>query len=170
LAVVLLLIPVAKLSGAAPTPGGFGSAEAVLTALLVATIGVDAAVAGAAALLYRASAFWLPFLVGGMATAWYVTNDPLPARSHSITALLTRSSEEAVTPQIGHDNMTWTPVLVFTVPMALVVLVAVSVHSRRLLIEPDSLLVHTTWDTALVVLSFGLTWLTLRRVAGKWVE
>ena len=67
-ALVLLFIPVAKLGGAAPTPGGFGSAEAMLTALMTATLGIDVAVAGAAALLYRASAFWVPSLLGGVVT------------------------------------------------------------------------------------------------------
>lgn len=169
-AVVLLLIPVAKLGGTAPTPGGFGSAEALLTALMVAMIGIDAAIAGAAALLYRASAFWLPSLVGGMAAAWYVAREPRPSSDDAEASTLLHSSPTEVATELGvNDNLGITAVLV-ACSVGLVVVVAVGVHSRHLLIEPDSLLVHTTRDGALVVLSFGVTWLTLRRVSDRWLE
>lgn len=168
---VLLLIPVAKLSGAAPTPGGFGSAEAVLTALLVATIGVEAAIAGAAALLYRASAFWLPALTGGVATAWYGLRHPSYSRSHSVTQVSAQSgSETALLGSERDDEQVRLPVLVLAVSVILVILVAAGVHGRQLLVEPDSVLVHTTRDAGLVVLSFGLTWLTLRQVTMRWID
>ncbi len=71
---VLLVIPIAKLGAVAPTPGGLGAAETILTGALVTMTGMSSAVAGAAALLYRASAFWIPALSGGFITAWYLTH------------------------------------------------------------------------------------------------
>jgi hypothetical protein len=66
---IAVVVPVARLAGASPTPGGTASAEALLTGLLVAVGGVPAPVAAAAALVYRAAAFWLPTLGGGVVTA-----------------------------------------------------------------------------------------------------
>jgi uncharacterized protein (TIRG00374 family) len=66
---VLVVVPVARLAGASPTPGGTASAEALLTGLLVAVGGVAMPVAAAAALVYRAAAFWLPTVGGGVVTA-----------------------------------------------------------------------------------------------------
>jgi len=78
---VLLVVPVARLAGASPTPGGTGSAEALLTGLLVAVGGVGAPVAAAAALVYRAVAFWLPTLGGGVITALLVVaSEPYDSR------------------------------------------------------------------------------------------
>lgn len=65
---VLIVVPVARLAGASPTPGGTASAEALLAGLLVVW-GVAAPLATAAALVYRAAAFWLPTLGGGVVTA-----------------------------------------------------------------------------------------------------
>ncbi|AXG08859.1 lysylphosphatidylglycerol synthase transmembrane domain-containing protein [Haloplanus rubicundus] len=66
---VAVVVPVARLAGASPTPGGTASAEALLTGLLVAVGGVPAPVAVAATLVYRAAAFWMPTLGGGVVTA-----------------------------------------------------------------------------------------------------
>jgi uncharacterized membrane protein YbhN (UPF0104 family) len=66
---VVAVVPVARLAGLSPTPGGTASAETLLTGLLVAVGGVVAPVAVAAVLLYRAAAFWVPTLVGGLLTA-----------------------------------------------------------------------------------------------------
>ena len=176
LALVLLIIPVAKLSGAAPTPGGFGTAVALLTALMTATTGIDNAVAGAAALLYRASAFWFPALVGGMATAWYTVHgpkqEPRPASAGQVSnPLLDPTASWSELPsKIGTDTNIRVTGLLLAASVALVVLVTVVTHSHRLLVEPDSLLVHTTRDTALAVLSFGMTWGVLRRVSAYWFE
>jgi len=65
---VLVVVPLARLAGASPTPGGTASAEALLTGLLVAVGGVAAPVAAAAALVYRAAAFWIPTAGGGVVT------------------------------------------------------------------------------------------------------
>jgi uncharacterized protein (TIRG00374 family) len=65
---VLIVVPVARLAGVSPTPGGTAGAEALLTGLLVAVSGVAPAVAAAAALVYRAAAFWVPTLGGGVVT------------------------------------------------------------------------------------------------------
>jgi hypothetical protein len=70
LPVVLVVVPVAKLSGLSPSPGGTGSAEVVLSGLLATVTGVSVPLATAAALLYRAAAFWMPTLVGGVVAVW----------------------------------------------------------------------------------------------------
>lgn len=72
---VLVVVPVARLAGASPTPGGTASAEALLTGLLVAVGGVAAPVAAAAALVYRAAAFWIPTLGGGIVTVVLLAMD-----------------------------------------------------------------------------------------------
>ncbi|MFB6304287.1 MAG: lysylphosphatidylglycerol synthase domain-containing protein [Haloferacaceae archaeon] len=64
-ATALVVVPVARVSGLSPTPGGAGSAVVLLSGLLVATTGASPAAATAAALAYRAVAFWLPTAVGG---------------------------------------------------------------------------------------------------------
>lgn len=69
LATLLLIVPAAKVAGFAPLPGGFGSIESALVALLVATTPVGAAAATAAVLVHRAGTYWLPLVVGGVATA-----------------------------------------------------------------------------------------------------
>jgi len=68
-AVALFVVPAARAGAVVPTPGGIGSTEALLTSLLVTAAGVAPAVAGAAAIAYRATAFWLPSLFGGVAAA-----------------------------------------------------------------------------------------------------
>ena len=73
---VVLVVPLAKVSGLSPTPGGTGSAAVLLTGLLVALTGVDAATATGAALLYRAAAFWVPTALGGAITVWLVGAHP----------------------------------------------------------------------------------------------
>jgi len=52
--------------GIAPTPGGVGATEAVLTFGLVAT-GLSLPQAAAATLMYRLITFWLPIIPGGVA-------------------------------------------------------------------------------------------------------
>lgn len=67
---LLVLVPAGKLAGITPTPGGAGSAELLLSGLLVAGAGLASPTATAAVLLYRAAAFWLPTAIGGLVTAW----------------------------------------------------------------------------------------------------
>ncbi|OJX97290.1 MAG: hypothetical protein BGO96_04925 [Micrococcales bacterium 73-15] len=62
-AVVLVSLTAGSLASAAPTPGGIGAVEAVLTAALVA-IGMSTSAALAAVLLYRLVTFWLPIPPG----------------------------------------------------------------------------------------------------------
>ena len=69
LALVLFVVPLSRAAAAVPTPGGIGSTEALLTGLLVTAGDVTPAVAGAAAVLYRVTAFWIPALLGGVAAA-----------------------------------------------------------------------------------------------------
>ncbi len=64
-ATLLIVIPVGKLAGFVPLPGGFGSIEATLVGLLVATTPVSGGMATAAVLLHRAATYWLPTILGG---------------------------------------------------------------------------------------------------------
>lgn len=64
-ATLLVVVPVGKLAGFMPLPGGFGSIEATVVALLVATTPASSGVATAAVLLHRAATYWLPTILGG---------------------------------------------------------------------------------------------------------
>lgn len=66
--IVLVVVPVAKLGGLSPLPGGSLVAEVLLTGLLATAGGVPLPVATAATLLYRAAAFWIPTALGGVVT------------------------------------------------------------------------------------------------------
>lgn len=68
-ATVLFVVPLSRTAAVVPTPGGIGGREAVLTGLLVSVAGTTPAVAGAVAVLYRVTAFWVPALLGGVAAA-----------------------------------------------------------------------------------------------------
>lgn len=158
LAVVLLLVPLAKLGGVAPTPGGLGSVEPLLTALLVATTGAGGADAGAAVLLYRASAFWLPALVGGLATGWAVTV-PAGSRARPVDA------DERPTA----DGRQALPRLLVAGAVGLSALLVVAVHRQRLLVEPQSILVHLVRDAALVVVTVATVWALAGRLPRTWL-
>ncbi|MFC4245421.1 YbhN family protein [Natribaculum luteum] len=63
--VVLFVIPLGNLAGAAPLPGGLGGIEAAFVALLVPTTGIAAPVVTAAVLIFRGAIYWMPVLIGG---------------------------------------------------------------------------------------------------------
>lgn len=65
-AIALVYLAGSTLGQAAPTPGGIGAVETVMTAGLVAT-GVDGGIALSAVLLYRLLTFWLPTIPGWFA-------------------------------------------------------------------------------------------------------
>lgn len=65
LAVLVFVIPLANLAGAAPLPGGLGGIEAAFIALLIPTTGIDAASITAAVLIFRGAIYWMPVLIGG---------------------------------------------------------------------------------------------------------
>ncbi|MDG5819218.1 flippase-like domain-containing protein [Natronococcus sp. A-GB7] len=65
LALVLVCAPLASFGGIVPLPGGSGGIEVVLASLLVATAGVPADVATAAAILYRLTTYWAHFAISG---------------------------------------------------------------------------------------------------------
>ncbi|MFB6168443.1 MAG: YbhN family protein [Haloferacaceae archaeon] len=153
LTVVVLLVPLAKLGGVAPTPGGTGSVEPLLTALLVAATGASGVDAGAAVLLYRASAFWLPALAGGLATGWAVT---VPPGSRARPA--------------GADERPTLSRLVLAAAVGLSVLLVVAVHRRRLLVEPQILLVHLVRDASLAVVTAAVVWGLAGGLPRRWLE
>jgi len=70
LTIVFIVVPVGTIASVAPLPGGAGGVEAATVLLLVPTTGVSAATAGAAAILYRGSTYWLPTVLGGIAASW----------------------------------------------------------------------------------------------------
>ena len=172
MAIVLLIIPIGKLAGIAPTPGGFGSSEALLAVLLISTTGVVEPIAGAAVLLYRASAFWLPSFVGGPVTGWFVVvgnaNGSPPGHPRWVPGrydgTLPSDREESIPP----DRST-VPRILIGLAVSLAVLVTVVVHRSHIVVEPDSIVVHAIRDTSLVVLGFVLTWALLRRLPRGWL-
>jgi uncharacterized protein (TIRG00374 family) len=64
-AAVLLVVPVGKIAGLAPLPGGSGAIEWVVATLLVPTAGIPLSVATTAVLIHRGATYWLPLFVGG---------------------------------------------------------------------------------------------------------
>ncbi len=158
LAVVVLLVPLAKVGGVAPTPGGLGSVEPLLTGLLVAATGADRAAAAAAVLLYRASAFWLPALVGGLATGWTVAVPP-GSRARPVDA-----DEQ---PSAGARPAL--PRLLLAAAVGLSALLVVAIHRQRLLVEPRSLVVHVVRDAALIVVAVAAVWGLAGHLPRKWL-
>ncbi len=67
--VLLFVIPLANLAGAAPLPGGLGSIEAAFVTLLVPTTGVPASAITAAVLIFRGAIYWMPVLIGGLSVS-----------------------------------------------------------------------------------------------------
>ncbi|TQS42278.1 lysylphosphatidylglycerol synthase transmembrane domain-containing protein [Cryptosporangium phraense] len=67
--VAVVVLAGTALGSAAPTPGGLGAVEAVLSAGLTAG-GLDGATAVSSVLLFRLLTFWLPVLPGWLAFTW----------------------------------------------------------------------------------------------------
>ncbi|MFD1564187.1 YbhN family protein [Haloarchaeobius amylolyticus] len=67
--VLLFVIPLANLAGAAPLPGGLGSIEAAFVTLLVPTTGIPASAITAAVLIFRGAIYWMPILIGGLSVS-----------------------------------------------------------------------------------------------------
>jgi uncharacterized protein (TIRG00374 family) len=67
--VAIVVLAGTALGSAAPTPGGLGAVEAVLSAGLTAG-GLDGATAVSSVLLFRLLTFWLPVLPGWLAFTW----------------------------------------------------------------------------------------------------
>lgn len=70
IAVIAFAVPLGAIAGAAPTPGGSGFIEAVLTGLLTVLLGIPAATVGAAVLIFRSAVFGVPVLIGGVVVSW----------------------------------------------------------------------------------------------------
>ncbi|WP_254764142.1 lysylphosphatidylglycerol synthase transmembrane domain-containing protein [Natrinema marinum] len=67
--VLLFVIPLANLAGAAPLPGGLGGIEAAFVTLLVPTTGIPASIVTAAVLIFRGAIYWMPVLIGGISVS-----------------------------------------------------------------------------------------------------
>ncbi|WP_265110538.1 lysylphosphatidylglycerol synthase transmembrane domain-containing protein [Halosolutus halophilus] len=67
--VLLFVIPLANLAGAAPLPGGLGGIEAAFVTLLVPTTGIPASDITAAVLIFRGAIYWMPVLIGGVSVS-----------------------------------------------------------------------------------------------------
>ena len=72
-AISIVYLAGSTLGQAAPTPGGVGAVEAVMTAGLIAA-GVDGAIALSAVLLFRLLTFWLPTIPGWFSFSWMTKN------------------------------------------------------------------------------------------------
>ena len=68
-AISIVYLAGSTLGQAAPTPGGVGAVETVLTAGLVAA-GIDSTIAVSSVLLFRVLTFWLPTVPGYVAFQW----------------------------------------------------------------------------------------------------
>jgi len=77
-AAAMLVVPVSAIAGATPLPGGLGSIETVLIALIVPITSVTPAAAGAAVVIHRIATYWLPMLVGGGVAALIGVNGASP--------------------------------------------------------------------------------------------
>lgn len=71
LAVLLFVIPLANLAGAAPLPGGLGGIEAAFVTLLVPTTGIEASAVTAAVIIFRGAIYWMPVLIGGVSVSTF---------------------------------------------------------------------------------------------------
>jgi len=69
LVVPVVVVTVVAVTDLAPFPGGLGTVDAALVVLLVATTGIPAATATAAALLFRTGILLLPIVLGGVVVA-----------------------------------------------------------------------------------------------------
>ena len=68
-AISLVYLAGSTLGQAAPTPGGVGAVETVMTAGLVAA-GIDSTIAVSSVLLFRLLTFWLPTIPGYLSFQW----------------------------------------------------------------------------------------------------
>ncbi|AHG01496.1 hypothetical protein HALLA_03645 (plasmid) [Halostagnicola larsenii XH-48] len=68
-AVLLFVIPLANLAGAAPLPGGLGGIDAAFVTLLVPTTGIGASAITAAVLIFRGAIYWMPVVIGGISVS-----------------------------------------------------------------------------------------------------
>ncbi|WP_137290468.1 lysylphosphatidylglycerol synthase transmembrane domain-containing protein [Natronorubrum halophilum] len=72
--VLLFVIPLANLAGAAPLPGGLGGIEAAFVTLLVPTTGIEASAITAAVLIFRGAVYWMPVAIGGASVSGFGVN------------------------------------------------------------------------------------------------
>lgn len=134
---VFLVVPLAKVSGFVPTPGGLGSAEVVLSGLLVATLGVPAAPATAAALVYRGTVYWVPTALGAVATGgllFSADGGTETGRTRQMTAVA------------------------FALAGGISIAFVAVIHTRALFAEPTDAVVHLVRDVGLGVLGFIVLW------------
>ncbi|MFH5798138.1 lysylphosphatidylglycerol synthase transmembrane domain-containing protein [Haladaptatus sp. CMAA 1911] len=68
--VVLFVVPASTVAGIVPTPGGLGSIEVTIVALLVALTPETADTAAAIALVYRIASYWIVLALGGVAALY----------------------------------------------------------------------------------------------------
>lgn len=69
-ATALIAAPVGAIASVTPLPGGLGGVELAIVLVVVPITSVGAEAAASAALVYRGATYWLPTVLGGLATAW----------------------------------------------------------------------------------------------------
>lgn len=70
IAAALIAAPVGAIASVTPLPGGLGGVELAIVVVVVPITAVSAEAAASAALVYRGGTYWLPTVLGGLATAW----------------------------------------------------------------------------------------------------
>ena len=69
--VMLFVVPMGAIAGAAPTPGGGGAIEGVLVGILSLLLAdVTSATVTAAVILFRAAVFWVPIVIGSVVVSY----------------------------------------------------------------------------------------------------
>lgn len=69
-AVVLFVVPMGAIAGAAPTPGGSGFIEGTLVVLLSVLLPVERATALAAVVVFRGAVYWVPVAIGAVVVSY----------------------------------------------------------------------------------------------------
>jgi uncharacterized membrane protein YbhN (UPF0104 family) len=105
-----------------------------------------AVLAAAAALLYRAAAFWVPTAVGGLVAAFVLASSP------------TSGGRVPAGESGARDGRPGDRRVAFAVAAVSASLLLLVVHVRTLLVEPSSLAVHVLRDASLGVMAFSGLW------------
>lgn len=67
---VLFIVPLGSIAGYLPLPGGLGSVEVMLAAVIVSVTSLGLPAATATAILYRIAVYWFTLLIGGLSLSY----------------------------------------------------------------------------------------------------
>jgi hypothetical protein len=80
-AVAMVVVPVGATAAIVPLPGGLGSIDFAIGALLVALTDLSLAVVAATVVVYRLCSFWFPLTIGGLAGVYLNSVEPTTAHA-----------------------------------------------------------------------------------------